>query len=386
VGVVPVAIEETLARTVLTRYLGVRRGEIVTVETWSHALPWARAFLPEARHLGAHPVLVVEDEEAFFRSLTLVRRGPLPHAIDALADVSDAYVYLGGPEAFPRLFGFPPGDVADVVRRHGEGWKARAGRKRLRAVRLAISDVTPTAATRYGVNLAVWRGEILRGSLVPPERLGNDLARWLARGSRGRRLRIRHPNGTDLTVGLWPGRWRAEVGDARTEAPWRRIPSGVLLVPIAPGTAEGTWEANRPTYDRLQEPSVTVGAKLRFRAGRLQSFEFDRGGEAFAAAYAAGGRGRDVPGALTIGLNPSIDLAPEVGELAAGAVGLLVGDNRRAGGRSSSRFSYLTTLANADLELDGRPWAAGGRLVRSEAVARRARSAPVARSRTREPR
>ncbi len=377
----PDGSEETLARAVLERSLRIRRGEVVTVETWSHALPWARAFLPEARRLGAHPVLVVEDEEAFFRSLAFLRRGPWPRTVDALAEVSDAYVYLGGPEAFPRLFGLRPGDVAAVVRRDGERRTPRGGRARLRSVRLAISDVTPTAAARYGVDLAGWRREILRGSLVTPERLAGELARWLARGSRGRRLRIRHPNGTDLTVGLRPGRRRAEVGDARDGASWQRLPSGVLFVPIAAGTAEGTWEANRPTFERFREPPISLGAKFSFRDGRVRAFEFDRGGEAFAAEYASGGTGRDVPAAVSIGLNPEIDRAPEVGELAAGSVGLLLGGRPTAGGRSASRFSYLTTLADADLELDGRPWAVGGRLLRPETPARRARRPKGRRSR-----
>ena len=68
----------------------------------------------------------------------------------------------------------------------------------------------------------------------------------------------------------------------------------------------------------------------------------------------------ELPGALTFGVNPSISRAPEVADVAAGSVSLLLGGNRSLGGRNPSRFSYLTTLAGATVELDGQPFLAEG--------------------------
>jgi leucyl aminopeptidase (aminopeptidase T) len=353
---VPLTPEDGLARSVLERYLKVRAGEVVVVETWSHALPWARAFSPEARRLGARPILTVEDEEAFFRSVASSRRVPVPRAVDALAAVGDAYVYLGGPEEFPRLLGLTVSERAHVIDRHGPGWRLRASQQHLRAARLALAGATPTAAARYGVDLAAWRRELLRASLVPPEALRETLTRWLRRGARGRKVRVRHPNGTDLSLTLEPHRWRAEVGEPTRGSTWIDVPTGLLLLPIRPGGAEGVWEANRASFDRFRDPPVIDGARFKFRDGRLRAFEFDRGGEAFAASYAAAGPGRDRPAALTIGLNPEIDRAPERAELGEHSVGLLLGSNLRAGGRRASRLSFLSVVAGADLELDGRAW------------------------------
>ena len=360
--------EDRLARVVLGPCLGVRPREAVTIETWSHGLPWARALVLEARRRQSEPALVVEDEEAFFRSLALPGVRPVPGAPPALAEQSDAYVYLPGPEAFPRLFGLPPADLETAVVRHGPPFWRAARRVGVRMARLAISGVTPTAAARFGVDLDTWQRRVLRASLVPPARLARAAERVVRRLAGARRVRIRHPNGTDLSVELYPDTWVVEDGridraDRRAGRLWTQIPTGLVAVPLVGGLGEGVWESNRPTYHRYQEPARVAGPRLSFRSGRLREYAFDRGGPAFATAYAQGGRGRDVPSALTFGLNPAAEGAPELEEIGAGTVGLWLGDNRSFGGRHRSRFSYLSVLVEPDVEFDGTPFWAGGRLV-----------------------
>lgn len=358
--------EEALARIVLDRCLRIRPGEAVTIETWTHALSWARPFVLETRRRGATPTLVVEDEDAFFRSLPLSPARGVPMATSTLVEQSDAYVYLGGPEAFPRLLGLTGSDLEAVITRHDPSWWRAARRVGLRAARLAIAGVTATAASRYSVDLEGWRNEVVRASLIDPERLGRAAERLVRRLAVSHRIEIRHGNGTRLTVeteGSPPlvEDGRIDLADRRAGRIWTQVPTGLVAVPLVPGSAEGTWESNRPVYDRFAEPSVALGARFSFHRGRLLEIGFDRGGESFAAEYARGGRGRDIVGAITFGLNPAISRAPELGEIALGSLGLLLGDNRPIGGRNRSRFSYLTTLAEADVDLDGQPWLVGGR-------------------------
>ena len=368
-GVRSLAPEDALARVVLDRCLGVRPRETVTIESWSHALPWARALVLECRRRGAEPTLVVEDEPAFFRSLALPDVRALPRAPEALAERSDAYVYLGGPEEFPRLLGLPPRDLESVLARHGPAWWRAARRVGLRAARLAIADVTSAAADRYGIGVDAWRREVLRASWVDPDRLARAARAITGRLARAHRVRVTHPNGTDVSFELDRGPALVEDGrvdraDRRAGRIWTLVPTGLVAAPLAEGFAEGTWEATQPVYDRLGKPAVALGARFEFSRGRLTEFAFDRGGDGFALAYARGGRGRDLPGALTFGLNPEVAKAPELGEVAAGSVGLLIGDNRPAGGRRAARFSYLTTVAGASVALDGRPWLGPGRPAR----------------------
>jgi leucyl aminopeptidase (aminopeptidase T) len=357
----PPRAEEALARVVLDRHLALRRGESVTIESWSHGLPWARSFVVEARRRGAHAVLVLEDEEAYFRSLEVAGSSALSGTSHRVAGGSDAYVYFGGPEAFHRLLGVPERDLESLVARHDAVRWRMARRSRTRAVRLAIADATPAAAERYGVDATAWQSELLAASLIDPLRL-ETAGRPLLRDLRSlRTLRIQHPNGTDLRVSLTARAPILDSGrpDRISIAVSKRIPSGLLIVPLRGGTAEGVWETNRPAYDRFARPPVAEGGRFEFRSGRLREFAFDRGGESFAAAYSGARRGRDRAVALTIGLNPAVSNAPEVLELGVGTLGLLLGDAPYRGGGQRSGFSFLAVLAGASVTADGRPWWSG---------------------------
>ena len=342
----------------LGRSLRIRPGGLVTVESWSHALPWALALVLEARRRGAEAILVVEEEETFFRSLSISGR-PVPRAPSALADHGGAHVYLGGPEAFVRLQGLAPREEARALVRHDAAWARRASRARLRSVRLRIADVTSSAAHRYAIDLNAWQREVLRATLVDPERLargGAVLARALARAHR---VRVRHPNGTDLSADLRRGSVRVDDGRVLGRG-WTSLPAGLVGVDLTEGSAQGTWEANRPTYRRTDDPSVSVGGRFVFARGRLRAFSFDRGGEAFARAHQRGGPRGFPPTTLTIGLNDAVDRAPEFGELGHRAVGLVLG-------RGPAQ-AYRTTLTGARVDLDGAPWWSDGRLVAERRV------------------
>lgn len=377
--------EDRLARAVLDQCLCVRRGETVTVETWDHALPWARAFVLEARRRGCEPTLVVEDEETFFRSLAQTGTRSVPNAPAAVAQASDAYVYLPGPVEFPRLLGLSSEELEAVLGRHGAAWWRAARRAGLRAAWIAVAAATPTAAARFGVDRDAWQRELVRGSLVSPDRLARAAAPLVRRLLRARRVRVRHPNGTDLTVELLRAPpvvedGRVDRADRRAGRLWTQIPTGLVGVPLLPGVADGVWESNRASYHRLADPPVTLGARFTFHRGRLAEYAFDRGGAAFGREYGRGGRGREQPGALTFGVNPAISHAPEVGEVAAGTVGLLLGENRSLGGRNPSRFSYLATLAGATVELDGHPFLEDGVSVPASGPGRASLYAEAARS------
>ncbi|HTP54615.1 MAG TPA: hypothetical protein VML94_06640 [Thermoplasmata archaeon] len=355
--------EATFARTVLASYLGLRAGETATIESWSHALPWARTLVAEVRRIGAEALLVVEDEEAFFRTVADLPRSAMPVSPAALAAIGDVHVYLGGPEALARLRGVGPEEVRALVARHDAAWRESARRARTRFARLAIADATPAAAERFGADLGSWAEELLRAGSVAPTRLaalGRSRSRPLARA---RRLRVRHANGTDLAVEVVPGHLRIEDGTSARRPPAfaTEVPTGRIALLPRPGTAVGRWESNRPLYDRFSDCPVQLGGVFRFVGGRMREFSFDRGGEAFASAYGAGGRGRDLLGAIYLGLNPAIRRAPEVGDLATGAVSLVVGDAPDARRGRGSAFSRTVTLTGAEIELDGRPWPVGGR-------------------------
>lgn len=352
--------EEALARVVLERYLRLRRGEALTIEAWSHALRWGRAAVVEARRRGAVPTLIVEDEPAFFRSIAAVgargvrRPGPPSRG---------AYLYFPGPEALPRLRGLPAPDRDRLLARHDRAWWQRARRAGVRALEVAVANATESTAELLGVDRGEWEADLRRAILVDPgrlERVGAGLGRRLGRA---RSLTVEHPNGSRLAAERAPRPAVVDVGrpDPASGRVWSRVPAGLLVLPLRPGSAEGVWETNRPTVDRFADPPVAVGARLRFDGGRLVEYAVDRGGEPIAAAIARLGRGRVRAMALTVGLNPRIGAAPELPELAEGTVGLWLSERPFRPDGPRPRFSFVAPLAGADVAVDGRPWLRAGR-------------------------
>lgn len=379
----PAGAEDRLARNVLGPCLGVRPREVVAIETWNHALPWALALVREARRRHARPFLVLEEEETFFGCLRDSAGRSVPQVPPRIVAACDAYVYLPGPEAFPRLFGLRARDLRASVEPHGAEWWREVRRHGVRVARLAIASAGPTAAGRYGVDVGAWQREVLRASLVPPgilRRRAVPLARRLARA---RTVRIRHENGTDLSVGLRRGGpviledGQVDRIDRRTGHLGTQVPSGVVAVELEPGSVEGLWVANRQTHLRFENPPVAAGVRFTFRTGRLRESSLERGGAAFAAAYAAGGTGRARATRLAFGVNPAVRFAPELEEIAAGTVTLWVGEDRPIDpGHPALPFSFVSPLAEADVDLDGLPWWSGGRLLRSPSSARRTVTRP----------
>lgn len=357
---------DALARSVLDRYLGVRRGETVVVESWSHALPWARALVVEARRRGATPTLIVEDEAAYFQSLAAVGAAALARHPSPPPNHGGAHIYLDGPEEYERLLGVPPADRERLLARFDVRWWSEARRLRTRAIRLAVADATPTAARRLGVDRDAWETELVRASLVDPARLAASGSRLVDALGRSVRLRVRHANGTDLVVGRSdrPPFVDAGIPDPSGGAVWAQVPSGVVIVPLRPGATAGRWETNRPSHDRFVDPPIASGGRFTFRHGRLTHVDFDRGGEPFDPAVGRSGRGRLRALALTVGVNPVISHAPGLGLLSEGALGLLIGDRPYRPSGERPGFSFVALLADADVHADGRAWIRGGRPAR----------------------
>jgi leucyl aminopeptidase (aminopeptidase T) len=366
--------EDALARAALDGALSVRRGERLTVESWSHALPWARALLVAAQRRGVRPVLVLEDEESFFASLAAVGASRLqPPATEPFRN-ADAVIYLDGPESFPRLLGLPPMSREVVARFRSAARGSRTARTR--SLRLRVADATVTAAERFDVDLGRWRSELVRASLVDPDRLALS-GRALSRRLRpGRVVRVRHPNGTDLRLRLDTRAATVQDGIARPGG-LAELPSGLWRARVARGSATGTFETNRVTYDRLAEAPAALLARLALEEGRVRDYEGDRSAHAF-SAFVRTGRGRVRAHAIAIGLNPEVRSAPEVQPLAAGTVTLVLGDARSRRGASAPRFVLDASLAGATVEVDGRPVLVDGALP-SPAAPRRARSRRSAR-------
>lgn len=357
----PTRREIEFARFVLSRNLQVRPGENVVIEGWSHTLPWAIALARETRRLKAYPLVLYEDEEAFWDSVDAHEDailGAAPAHEWATLGKTDVYIHMWGAGDRLRMNSLADGRHEKIIG-FNPAWYAAAAKAGLRGSRLEIGRPFPNLAKAYGVSESTWMDQLVAATMVDPERLraaGGPIVKAL---ERGRRIRIYDDHGTDLTLGLAHRPARLNAGRVTKEdqrAPFRMLttlPAGSVRVALDERVADGTFVANRSSYF---ETGKATGGTLEFRRGRLVRHHFDSGAEFFDKAYRRGGKGRDQPGQLGIGLNPKLHDTPQVEDVEAGAIMLSVGANRfLPGGKNKSLFFGFAVNAGARVEIDGRP-------------------------------
>jgi leucyl aminopeptidase (aminopeptidase T) len=359
---------DRLARGVLRQRLRVKSKENVTIETYPSSLPWATGFVREARRLGARPLLLYEDEGSYWSAVDEGRASvvgsPGEHEWAALED-SDAYIYFWGPEDLARRRRVPEKEAETLVA-FNQRWYQVAHKAGLRGARMGIARVTEANARFFHVPLASWREQVYRASVRDPATLRVAANRIGRRLEHGRNVRIRHKNGTDLSLALADRSATVSVGDVTPEAlktpfgSMANVPDGSVYVSVDETTADGVFVANRPTTAAFRTP--VLGGRFRFRNGRLAGASFGRGGAEFRSEYRAASPGKDRPSFVEVGLDPAVAGAPMLEEAELGAVTVGVGRNAGFGGKTKSDFLAYLTLAGAELSIDGRTVVRGGRL------------------------
>jgi len=146
-----------LARTILSRNLRVKKGESVVIESWTHCLPYTRAFVDEARRLGAQPTVLYEDEAAWWNAVAAKRTGPFSHlssAEKAAVGHADAYLYFWGPADMRKAIELGP--IGSKFIGFNEEWYAAARKGGLRGYRMSLGLASDPTAERFGLAGPAW--------------------------------------------------------------------------------------------------------------------------------------------------------------------------------------------------------------------------------------
>ena len=359
-----------LARSLLGPVLGVRRGESVAIEAWTHSLPWATACVEEAIARGAHPLIMYHDDAAYWRLVDAGHARELGSPGDpefAALSKSDAYIFFEGPEDRGRYHRLDDG-VRRSLEAWGEKWWTTVRKAGTRCAWVLLGRAVPGSARYHGVALGPWRRELIRASLVDPRTMRREGMRIARRLAVGRRLVIRHSNGTDLELRL--ARRRPIVHDGSIDATDLRaghvleeIPSGYVPVAVDERYAEGTIRSNVPSLG-MDGHTRLEGARWEFAGGHLTSFTYARGGPFLERTFrAAPAEGRDRPGVLSVGLNPHLERAPVVADQHRGRLMFMIGGNDHHGGANSNPFRAYLLLDGATVDIDGRTVLRGGKIV-----------------------
>jgi aminopeptidase len=354
------ATRSKVAQSILKKNLAVKRGERVIIEAWTHTLPWTVALAREARRIGALPLMLYEDEGAYWDSVEAgeaKRLGTLGEHEWAAIREADVYIHMWGPGDRVRVSTLPKA-AQDGLFAWNDQWYKEARKAGLRGARLDLGRPYPSMARVYGVDEETWTQQLVRATMVDPKEMQRNAAPIAQALAKGKRLRIRHSNGTDLTVGLAHRPVRQLFGTVPPPAkrgPFdmlTNIPAGMVSVALDESVADGTMVANRTDY---YDDGTATGATFHFANGRLTEATFETGEEHFTKDYSKAGKGRDQPGMLRIGLNPELRNTPQLEDTERGATMVSVGGNAFIGGKNKANFFGFAITAGADLEIDGKP-------------------------------
>jgi leucyl aminopeptidase (aminopeptidase T) len=359
-----------VARALVGSALALRRREHLVVLSWNHTLPWASAVVAEARRVGGRPVLILEDETAFWRAVDLSGRtsawAALPATARAALHRADALLYFPGPADRPRLKGLAPEQLGSLLG-HEDLWltpRARTGPRRLRCLLGYASDA---AAELWGLPGAMWRSQLLRGIAEADYPRITELGRRAERLlSTGRELRVTGDDGTDVRLRLrrraaWLDDGRVDPADRRLGRPVATSPPGLVVVAVDEGSATGTAVANRPSF---LPGGRAVGGQWEIEEGRLRNYWYSEGAEAFESEFATAPRGRETVSLFGLGLNGALRAGvPHAEDEEEGTVTLAVGGNTAYGGRNRCRFLSWIAIGGATVAVDGVPVCDRGQLV-----------------------
>ena len=350
--------------------LRLRKGENLMVETWSHCLPYATACVVEARRIGAHPMLLLEDEEAYWTSLAPADGNnrwsqPGAHEWAALAR-ADAYVFFPGPADRPRFRALPAEVRNDLVGYNSE-WYRRARASHLRGVRSLLGYASDAQAARWGVPGPDWRRSLILGAtevdLPSLSKSAKGIAEKLRKGST---LRVTAPNGTDVRLTLRHRRPVVDDGvvtsdDVAAGHNMTVSPPGAVAVAPDERTSEGVAIANRPSFHPFGKVD---GGEWEIVHGRLTQSRATDGQHEFDEAFQAAPKGHDVVSIFSLGINPKLGPGvPQVEDQEAGAVALGIGGNVEYGGTNHCPFVAWIVIGEATVAVDGKPLCDRGQLL-----------------------
>jgi aminopeptidase len=367
----------SIAEKVVAQSAGVQDGDLVWISGSDEDLPLLEEIAIEVRKRGGDPFVTVASQKLgrrMYDEIPAKYDSRAPELDIKLAGIIDVFITTEYGEG--RTFkGVPAERIA--ARQKASAPVAELARKRgVRSVALG-NGLYPSAerAEQLGVSRDQLAGLMYGGVDADYDALqatGERVQRVLAGG---KELRITHPNGTDLRVGI-SGR-PVTVSDGIISPQDRKkggaansvwLPAGEVFLIPGPGTATGTFVSDE---DYIQGERVE-GLRLEFKAGKLTSMSAKSGLEPLQALFDAAGPGKDLVGVIDIGINSGVK--PPQGKPVrvwseAGTVTVVIGNNTWAGGNNQVNFAVSPYTTGGTVTVDGKVLVKDGELLPQEQVA-----------------
>jgi leucyl aminopeptidase (aminopeptidase T) len=312
-----------VARKVLNESLAVQRGESLTVESWNNGLPFARHVVLEARRMGAIPLTIFEDEDAYVEGVRAAPRdvlGKMGRQEYRLLSGTDAYVFIPGPVLGSYSHRLRRDEFVESTA-YGDAWYKAAAKARLRGVRMSFGYIGEDAPPMLGVSVDAIVTHQLKASLTDYRSLGRKARVLSAALSKGAHVTVRTP-GSKVTFRL-TGVKEVDDGvvdqkDVEAENNVCYIPPGYVYAEIDPESVSGRFTFS-PTVSRF---GVIKEGTLEFEGGRVARWRSAGSSPALAKLAASASEKARHASAVTIGLNPLLRYGYGQNAHSAGVIGL----------------------------------------------------------------
>lgn len=351
---------QKVAKAIVVDSLRITKGENVIIETWNHGLDLAREIVYLLREIGANPLLLVEDEEAYWRTVTTIpesigRVGS--HEWSAL-DKTDAYIFIRGPMDSAQNRGLDPSKLYRA-NTYNDEWYERAYKAGVRGARIDLAFVTPGRANQMGYNYTKW-GKMMTAAasvdLSLVKKKSDKLGKLLSGNGR---VEVKASNGTNLSFKLRGAKPLFEIGAVTKEdlhdktkeySNLTTFPGGRVVVLTDEKSAKGniSFDGKAFLLGRLVEDLAWT-----FKNGKLATYTGGKNFEAFTNRYKESKGDKDRIGWLAIGVNPKMDYGFMNEGFVEGAVTIGIG---WGGEETKNKTSFFcgSTLFAADLTIGGK--------------------------------
>ncbi len=262
-----------LAKKIVSDSLDLKPGESVTIETWNNGLDFAKQVVREARRVGAMPLLILEDDDAYLWGLQNAPKesvGRMGKHEYNLLTATNAYVFIPG----PLIGAYAPSvtkEQASEGTAYNSSWYEAAEKSGVRGVRLTFGYLGPDLAKILGKKLDDLVQRQLKASLVESaaiQKLGKPIMERLTNGSEA----LLKTGGESLVfslngdLGIEDG--IADVADVVAKNNISYILPGFIWKEITPGSASGKVSIS----SALTRVGLIDGATLEFDKGKLESW------------------------------------------------------------------------------------------------------------------
>ena len=317
-----------VAGKILSESLHVKKGESITVETWTNGLPFARQVVVEARRIGAIPVLILEDEDAYMDSLKNMPKdvlGAMGKHESNLLSGTDAYVFIPGPP-IGAYFLKSTNEERTASTSYSSSWYEAAERAKLRGVRLSFGYVGRDLARLLGKSTEQIVGQLLRASLEADfasiKRKAKQISEYLLDNTR---CTVSSSDGStklDFEV-----KGEAEVEDAIVDD--ADVSNGYNMTYVPPGfVAKSVNSSSVSGKVKLSSFVTRAGlvkdATLEFESGKLSKWESKTSIDKLNMLIEAVPNDSRKLGMVTIGLNPAMRYGYGQDRFVEGAIGVRI--------------------------------------------------------------